>query len=56
MRVRPELSETDDEGRLLTYGKVAAVGVVGNEDGAHHSSAELSRRSTTSASPCPRRP
>ncbi|WP_019136536.1 flavodoxin family protein [Cellulomonas massiliensis] len=40
-RLDAELSETDDEGRLLTYGKVAAVAVVGNEDGAHHVSAEL---------------
>ncbi|TQM79369.1 multimeric flavodoxin WrbA [Saccharothrix saharensis] len=34
-RLDAELSETDDEGRLLTYGKVAVVAVVGNEDGAH---------------------
>jgi multimeric flavodoxin WrbA len=40
-RLDAELSETDDEGRLLTYGKVALVAVVGNEDGAHHVSAEL---------------
>ena len=40
-RLDAELSETDDDGRLLTFGKVAAVGVVGNEDGAHHVSAEL---------------
>ncbi|GIG41779.1 flavodoxin family protein [Cellulomonas phragmiteti] len=40
-RLDAELSETDDEGRLLTYGKVAVVAVVGNEDGAHHTSAEL---------------
>lgn len=40
-RLDAELAETDDEGRLLTYGKVAAVGVVGNEDGAHHTIAEL---------------
>ena len=40
-RLDAELSEKDDEGRLLTYGKVAAVAVVGNEDGAHHTSAEL---------------
>jgi multimeric flavodoxin WrbA len=40
-RLDAELSEQDDQGRLLTYGKVAAVGVVGNEDGAHHTSAEL---------------
>jgi multimeric flavodoxin WrbA len=39
-RLDAELSETDDEGRLLTYGKVAVVGVVGNEDGAHHVIAE----------------
>lgn len=39
-RLDAELSETDDEGRLLTYGKVAIVGVVGNEDGAHHTVAE----------------
>jgi multimeric flavodoxin WrbA len=35
------LSETDEEGRTPAYGKVVIVGVVGNEDGAHHSSAEL---------------
>lgn len=39
-RLDAELDETDDEGRLLTYGKVAVVGVVGNEDGAHHVIAE----------------
>ena len=40
-RLDAELSETDDQGRLLTFGKVAAVAVVGNEDGAHHVSAEV---------------
>lgn len=35
------LEETDDNGRMVSYGKVAAVAVVGNEDGAHHVSAEL---------------
>lgn len=35
-RLDAELSETDDEGRLMTYGKVAVAVVVGNEDGAHH--------------------
>jgi multimeric flavodoxin WrbA len=35
------LSETDDQGRMVSYGRVAAVAVVGNEDGAHHVSAEL---------------
>lgn len=40
-RLDAELSETDDQGRLLTYGKVGIVGVVGNEDGAHKVSADL---------------
>lgn len=40
-RLDAELSETDGEGRPLVFGKVAAVGVVGNEDGAHHVSAEV---------------
>jgi multimeric flavodoxin WrbA len=40
-RLDAELSETDDQGRLLTYGKAAAVAVVGNEDGAHHVTAEV---------------
>lgn len=38
-RLDAELSEMDDEGRLLTYGKVAIVVAVGNEDGAHNVSA-----------------
>ncbi|HEX3709568.1 MAG TPA: flavodoxin family protein [Pseudolabrys sp.] len=33
--------ELDDAQRMPSYGKVAAVAVVGNEDGAHHVSAEL---------------
>ncbi|WP_407840630.1 flavodoxin family protein [Streptomyces sp. DSM 116496] len=40
-RLDAELGETDDEGRMLTYGKVAGVCVVGNEDGAHKVSADL---------------
>lgn len=40
-RLNAEISETDDWGRMLTYGKVAAVCVVGNEDGAHKVSADL---------------
>jgi multimeric flavodoxin WrbA len=35
------LDETDDEGRMVSYGCVACVAVVGNEDGAHHVTAEL---------------
>jgi multimeric flavodoxin WrbA len=34
-------SETDDCGRMPSFGKVAVVGIVGNEDGAHHVTAEL---------------
>ncbi len=40
-RLDAEISETDDQGRMLTYGKVAGVAVVGNEDGAHHVCAEV---------------
>ncbi|GGU35266.1 flavodoxin family protein [Nocardioides albus] len=40
-RLDAELGETDDKGRMLTYDKVAGIGVVGNEDGAHHVTAEL---------------
>ena len=35
------LGESDDRNRLPTFGKVAVLGVVGNEDGAHHVVAEL---------------
>lgn len=40
-RLDAEISETDHEGRMSTYGKVALVAVVGNEDGAHHTVAEV---------------
>ena len=40
-RLDAELAEFDDEGRPLMYGKVAICAVVGNEDGAHHTSAEV---------------
>jgi multimeric flavodoxin WrbA len=30
------LGETDDEGRMITFGKVGGVVVTGNEDGAHN--------------------
>lgn len=39
-RLNADMSETDD-GRPLMYGKVAAVAVVGNEDGAHKVSADV---------------
>lgn len=39
-RLDAELSETDDEGRPVLFGKVAIVAVVGNEDGAHKISAD----------------
>ena len=35
------LSETDDEGRMPSYGKVVVAAIVGNEDGAHFASAQL---------------
>lgn len=35
------LSETDDQGRMPSYGKVAIAAIVGNEDGAHGSSAQI---------------
>jgi multimeric flavodoxin WrbA len=35
------LGETDDKGRMPSYGKVAMAVIVGNEDGAHHTSAEI---------------
>jgi multimeric flavodoxin WrbA len=35
------LGEKDERGRMPSYGKVALAAVVGNEDGAHHSAAEI---------------
>ncbi|MBK5289525.1 MAG: NAD(P)H-dependent oxidoreductase [Acidimicrobiia bacterium] len=35
------LGETDDQGRMVSYDRVAIVGVVGNEDGAHHVGASV---------------
>lgn len=40
-RLDAELSETDENGRPVVEGKVAIVGVVGNEDGAHAIVADL---------------
>jgi multimeric flavodoxin WrbA len=40
-RLDAELSETDDAGRPILFGKVAIAAVVGNEDGAHKISADL---------------
>lgn len=34
-------SETDDAGRMPSFGKVAVLAIVGNEDGAHHVTAEM---------------
>ncbi|RDV09388.1 NADPH-dependent oxidoreductase [Arthrobacter sp. RT-1] len=39
-RLDADLSETDDAGRPIMYGKVAIVAVVGNEDGAHKTVAD----------------
>jgi multimeric flavodoxin WrbA len=35
------LEETDDHGRMPSYGKVAVAAIVGNEDGAHFASAQI---------------
>src|SRR3546814_13340739 len=35
------LSETDDKGRMPSFSKIAVVGIVGNEDGAHAIPASL---------------
>ena len=35
------IGEVDDEQRMVSYGRVACVAVVGNEDGAHHVVASL---------------
>lgn len=40
-RLDAVLGEIGDDGRYPTFGKVAIVGVVGNEDGAHHVCAEV---------------
>lgn len=40
-RLDAMLSETDDQGRMIAYGRVACVAVVGNEDGAHHVAANV---------------
>jgi multimeric flavodoxin WrbA len=40
-RLDAELAETKEDGTPTMYGKVAAVAVVGNEDGAHHVSADV---------------
>lgn len=35
------IGEVDDQQRMVSYGRIACVAVVGNEDGAHHVVAEL---------------
>lgn len=40
-RLDAELGETDAKGRPILFDKVAVVGVVGNEDGAHHITSQL---------------
>ena len=35
------LGETDDAGRMISYDRIAIVGVVGNEDGAHQVGAQV---------------
>ena len=40
-RIDAFLGETDDQGRMPSYSMVAVAAIVGNEDGAHFSSAQL---------------
>jgi multimeric flavodoxin WrbA len=40
-RLDADLSETNEQGQPIMYGKVAAVAVVGNEDGAHKVIADM---------------
>jgi multimeric flavodoxin WrbA len=40
-RLDADLAETDDDGRPIMYGKVGVVAVVGNEDGAHKTVADM---------------
>lgn len=40
-RLDADLSSTDEEGRPIMYNRVALTAVVGNEDGAHHVTAEM---------------
>ena len=40
-RMDAMISETDDDGRPVAYGRVAGVVVTGNEDGAHHVISEV---------------
>jgi multimeric flavodoxin WrbA len=40
-RLDAELSETNEQGLPILYGKVAVAAIVGNEDGAHHITATL---------------
>ncbi|GAA3712338.1 NAD(P)H-dependent oxidoreductase [Zhihengliuella alba] len=42
-RLDAELSETDERGRPVMYDKTAIVAVVGNEDGAHKTIADLTQ-------------
>ena len=37
------LSETDDQGRMPSFGKVVLMAIVGNEDGAHSTTAHLAQ-------------
>jgi multimeric flavodoxin WrbA len=52
-RLDAELSETDDQGRLVTYGKVGGVAVVGNEDGAHHTIGQVQQALNEVGFTCP---
>jgi hypothetical protein len=40
-RIDAFIEELDEKNRMMTFGKVGLVAVVGNEDGAHHVAAEI---------------
>lgn len=42
-RLNADLAETDDQGRPIMYDKTAIVAVVGNEDGAHKTIADMTQ-------------
>ena len=40
-RLDADITETGDDGNPILYNKVGIAAIVGNEDGAHHSTAEI---------------
>ena len=48
-RLDADLAETDEQGRPVMYGRTAIVAVVGNEDGAHKTIADMTQVAATTA-------